>query len=75
MTIYMYMCACMHDCVCVCVWGGGWGGWRGGGAEQVVYIVVETPALVVVRSEPHQCRCFFPSHHLPAHPAVKWYLA
>ena len=53
--------------MCVCVCGGG----GGGGGEQVVYIVVETPALVVVRSEPHQCRCFFSITPPPSAPSCK----
>ena len=48
--------------VCVCG-GGGTGG-----------LVVGTPVYNTsgCEIEPHQCRCFFPSPHPPAHPAVKW---
>ena len=59
--VRMCVCACVLR-ACVCVWCvGSTGG-----------LVVGTPVYNTIVVEPHQCRCFFPSHHPPAHPAVKW---
>ena len=57
------MCVCMCMYVCVCGGGGSTGG-----------LVVWTPIYNTSGCEIdlQQCRCFFPSHHPPAHPAIKW---